>query len=487
MSHARLARWAVLFVPVLCACGGGGEAPSGALAPPFLQIATREVPRGTTEAPYESVQLEAQFAVGEVTWHVYSGALPPGLVLSSSGQLTGTPTETGEFFVIVQATDSQIFAQQDYTFEIADFAPAIVGGLVGDAAWTEAPVYVSAAGSTRRPLFGVIENRSGGRFEWTNEESGQAIWLPGTVEGGTDTLQVTDTGTGFSETLSFRVLANPAPTRVAEFGTTDVWWIETNVKNGAHDYPTDLQAAFGELGLVPAAPLSSDEQALAYLVESAFRLQILRDLNEIYLREADGTAGSDGLAISFPFICPDPFRYAVPRPGQTFPASTAGYSVLQVTTARGDTASGRAFLDFGNDSYENNGGGHPNGRPLGVYCDYAAISFGSWQTGRVLTGQPVGLADLDVVLDILYERPSSGARHDAIELLIVGFARFLCATAAHEVGHSVGLEHNDTPDTLMSTVGRGWSEAALSAANAFPLTADEIDLLRTSNLPGPGR
>lgn len=71
-----------------------------------------------------------------VTWTVISGALPTGIVLSSSGELSGTPATEGQNFdFVVQATNGYGNDTQEYTGTIgAPIAPSIqttaLGGVV---------------------------------------------------------------------------------------------------------------------------------------------------------------------------------------------------------------------------------------------------------------------------------------------------------------------------------------------------------------------
>jgi hypothetical protein len=51
-------------------------------------------------------QLHAQGGSQPYQWSVTSGDLPPGIKLSPSGSLEGTPTATGEFHFVVTVTDN---------------------------------------------------------------------------------------------------------------------------------------------------------------------------------------------------------------------------------------------------------------------------------------------------------------------------------------------------------------------------------------------
>jgi hypothetical protein len=70
-----------------------------------LAVATTFLPSAAQSAPY-SLSLAATGGSTPYSWSLISGALPSGLALSSSGQITGTPTTVGTNSFTVQATDS---------------------------------------------------------------------------------------------------------------------------------------------------------------------------------------------------------------------------------------------------------------------------------------------------------------------------------------------------------------------------------------------
>jgi hypothetical protein len=71
----------------------------------LLAAANVTLPNATEGSPYTQILLE-QGGVGPLTWSQTSGSLPPGVNLSSSGILHGTPTAAGVYFFTVSVTDS---------------------------------------------------------------------------------------------------------------------------------------------------------------------------------------------------------------------------------------------------------------------------------------------------------------------------------------------------------------------------------------------
>jgi len=71
----------------------------------FLSVASNQLPAGITGTPYTR-QLVASGGVPPYTWSLASGTtLPPGLTLSASGLISGTPTAAGTFPFTVQVQD----------------------------------------------------------------------------------------------------------------------------------------------------------------------------------------------------------------------------------------------------------------------------------------------------------------------------------------------------------------------------------------------
>jgi 6-phosphogluconolactonase (cycloisomerase 2 family) len=81
-------------------------------------ITTTSVPNGFISQPYVQLLLE-QNRSGPITWSLASGTLPPGITLSASGILFGTPTAVGSFTFSVQVTDGISTATTSYTINVS--------------------------------------------------------------------------------------------------------------------------------------------------------------------------------------------------------------------------------------------------------------------------------------------------------------------------------------------------------------------------------
>lgn len=70
-----------------------------------LEVLDEWVPEGYVSTPY-SHQMSAYGGSGSYTWSIWSGSLPAGLSLSSSGLISGTPTTAGYTLVYIRVTDN---------------------------------------------------------------------------------------------------------------------------------------------------------------------------------------------------------------------------------------------------------------------------------------------------------------------------------------------------------------------------------------------
>src|SRR6202521_5016867 len=91
------------LVLLMVACGGGGGGPDGPGQP---TITAGSPPAGATGIVYPGYTFTvASGGAPPFTWSE-TGALPPGLALSSAGQLTGTPVTAGTYRIKVKVASS---------------------------------------------------------------------------------------------------------------------------------------------------------------------------------------------------------------------------------------------------------------------------------------------------------------------------------------------------------------------------------------------
>jgi hypothetical protein len=104
---------------VTCNTFSGWKTDLVGVPPQALCVTTASLPSGTDTVPY-SATLAAVGGSPPYTWSLASGSLPPGLALSPTGMITGTPTTAGTFTFTVKVTDSVAgTATQTFTITIA--------------------------------------------------------------------------------------------------------------------------------------------------------------------------------------------------------------------------------------------------------------------------------------------------------------------------------------------------------------------------------
>jgi hypothetical protein len=182
-----------------------------------LAITTTSVSNGLVSSSYNAV-LNASGGTTPYTWSLSSSsaALPSGLTLSSSGTITGTPSQSGTFSFTAQVADSASHtATQTYGLTIASAPPPLAitttslpGGTSGKSynaslsASGGTPAYTWALGSNTTPPPGVALSSSG-TISGTPSQSGTYSF----------TVQAIDQNkNSTSATLSLNVAAPPAAT-----------------------------------------------------------------------------------------------------------------------------------------------------------------------------------------------------------------------------------------------------------------------------------
>lgn len=478
-------------VLVGCGAGGGDTGASKAAAPvtvtgrapsltPSFAISTATLPAGQPGAAYPATLLSTVNAPAEVTFSLASGRLPEGLSLSEAGLLTGTPSAACFESFTVCATSGPSVATRTYGLSVGVFGLVAGQGLLEGEAWTGQPVLLSTSGATGSVRFEVLSNGSGGSFAST-EAAGRATWLPGPVGGAgvLDVLVAIDQASGASAQVGFGVERDPVAGFVADFGSTDVWYVDGTGKTGSHLYATDFQHVLAEAGLRDPASTSADGTPTDRLAALAVRVALLRHLNLLYGRNPDGSQGS-GLPITFAFE--EPSGRERPGTGSWLPGASWRYSVIALADGTRNGVLGTAFTDGASNAlHENNTTASGSGE-LGAFGNQLVglfnLAFNNWD----LTTNPVCASDLPALEAVLYGRSSPGGRFEQLSTAIEGLARSLAYITGHEIGHSLGLTHTNptVPGSLMN------ANAVIAPHVICAFTASDMAALR-SRMPGVGR
>jgi hypothetical protein len=109
-----------------------------------LVLATAAVAKASLGVPY-ATQLLAIGGVGTDAWSIVNGSLPPGMGLSSSGVVSGTPTGSGSYLVTFQVRDSQVpahTATRTITITVG-IVPGVYAANGADNSVTEYPLTAS--------------------------------------------------------------------------------------------------------------------------------------------------------------------------------------------------------------------------------------------------------------------------------------------------------------------------------------------------------
>lgn len=491
-SLCRRLSWPALLVAglglLLPACGlaevdqGSTEAIAAWNPPPPdepLAITTSVLPGAQEGGDYEPVQLLTSGASGPVSWTLAEGVLPGGVSLSPGGILSGRPAEEGLYPFEVAATDGSEVAVKRLDLVVGVLAITVDGWMLGDEIWGGEALTLQAVGAEGDVRFEVVDGASNGGFDFIDEAAGRAVWIPADPASPCiDHLRVVDTETGATADLHLEVLPHPARAMKAEFGATDVWYVASDhcTTSRGHGLPTDWDDALRQVGLRSSSyvPCKADR-----LADFLVRRSMLAALNEYFGRDADGSPGV-GLDISFPFTRPQA-PYATPAEGAWTAGAPGLYNTISLVCGPNHSMLGRAFVDDHANSLVENDTSTADGE-LGAFVDSISYGFNALFQNNWLPESPIGPADEALLRDLLHGRPVSGVRAEVIAWAVAEYGRSVAVILAHEIGHSLGLEHvdADVPDALM----HGSTYHYPGARHAF--CEASLEHLRHA-LPGPGR
>jgi|GEM_PF-1884486 len=474
----------------LAGCGVGAAADSGGQAPvtagstttaaQALAISTASLPAGQPGQAFPTTTLSATPSAGPVTWTLADGALPQGLTLSADGRISGTPLAAGVSTFTACATRAGLSATRTFAVAIASFGLVALDGLADGTAATDTPVALTCVGASGDVRFEVVQNGSGGLLGERDAAGGTATWRTGALGGGaTDRLRAVDALTGAAAELAFEVQRDPTAGFVAEFGTTDVWYVDTTRKHGTHPFASDFQAMLAAAGLRLPSSISREGTAPDRLAESCARLAALRHLSRYFLRGADGSR-AQGLPISFPWA--EPVGWQRPADGSSLAGAANRFSVISVVHGSNPGILGTAFSDGAQNGNHENDTTASGAGELGVFGNRFVETLNLAYNNLTLLQAPLTADDAEALSAIFYGLSTTHPRAALLRNAIEGVGRSLASVAAHEVGHSLGLAHT-SPYVAGSIMN---SSAVFGPDVPQFFTAEDVARLRGA-LPGPGR
>lgn len=218
----------------------GASGVSSRVVPPTLEVMTTTLGVSEVGASY-SAKLFASGGRTPHVWNLATGALAPGLVLSSSGTITGIPESSGTFAFVVTVTDDS--GATGSVSLMQSTAPAVsitTKSLSQGAVATSYAADLSAAGGVAPYVWSIASGRLPGGMLLT--QTGTLSGRPGT-EGVTPVdVKVKDAAGGVAtKTLNFTAL--PAP-QLLGFLTPhgDVFVLSSSGAETSEVYPSPINA-----------------------------------------------------------------------------------------------------------------------------------------------------------------------------------------------------------------------------------------------------
>ena len=295
----------VLAAFLLTACGGGAGAPA------HVAINPSATADGTTGVAYPAVTLSASGGSGAFAWSA-TGTLPPGLSLSTTGQLSGTPVTAGTYAFTVTATDSSNPALTDSTSVSIKIADSLI-------VISTSPL--PPAGTLTRPYPGFRFAASGGSppFTWSVKmgalPAGLTLGSDGSIAGtvsstagsstftvaATDAVNQTGPSTPFTIWISLLqpvgVFTPTGSMQVPRTGHTATLLVSGQVLvAGGHDASAELynpaSTAFSPTGSMEIARYGHTATLLSDTTEPNYGKVLVAGGSDVSAELYDPTAGS---------------------------------------------------------------------------------------------------------------------------------------------------------------------------------------------------
>ena len=176
-------------------------------------IGSSNLPNGQYNSPYTPLTLSAASGTAPYTWSLGSGGvLPAGMTLSSSGSVSGTPSQAGIWSIPVTVTDANSLTANGTLSLTVGLATGYAGNANCYMPYATTPMYFSSNGTTGP--WSVIA---------PGALSGQLTFLPAvtaTVAGYVNTNGISVTWTSDQGYLNDQFYLSPVPTSITINGVT---------------------------------------------------------------------------------------------------------------------------------------------------------------------------------------------------------------------------------------------------------------------------
>lgn len=219
-----------------------------------LTVAPGALPTLTAGTPF-SQTLTTTGGVAPYTYALQAGALPVGLSLSSSGVLSGTPTQRGAYSFSVRATDNTTptahTVDKGYTGTVQNPSLSLATPTVTLVSGQAASAQLSTNGGVSPHIYATEPPGTPMPFGLNLSSSGLITGTPSSTGTANILLRVTDASTGpgqyfEAETLTINVIAAPtvtiavAPASVSEDGATNLVYTVTRSAASASPLTVNL-------------------------------------------------------------------------------------------------------------------------------------------------------------------------------------------------------------------------------------------------------
>lgn len=264
---------------------------------PTISIAPETLPNGSVGASYSQTAV-ASGGVAAYSYTVTAGALPPGLTLSGSGAIVGTPTAGGTYNFTLTATDAN--AQSGSRAYSLTIGAAIVS----------LPPTTLAGGQVGFAYSAPLNPATGGTAPYSYAVTGGA--LPGgTTLSAAGVLSGTPTASG---TFNFTVTATDSSTGSGPYTATQNYSLQIE-QSAPVANPVSATVAYGSAANPIALTITGGTAASVAIVAPP----------------ANGTAVASGTTITYApnagFAGSDSFTYTATNPGGTSAPATVTITV----------------------------------------------------------------------------------------------------------------------------------------------------------------